>query len=363
MKYTAAVIGLGRMGSTFDDEIDKAHGPGGDRRGTSIILPYCHGPSYFASDKIALVAGADPDPEKREKFGNRWEIEAKNLFESHQELLKVINPDILSVCTTAKIRSKIVIDAARSGVKAIWAEKPISTTLKEADEMIEICEQNNVVFAVNCAIRWNPYYYQVKTMIDEGVFGKILQITGYGSAYASHNGSHLIDTMRFLGGGGVSWVFGEVENERLDGDKDFRANGYLAFKNGARGYLRSMDCGAGNWNIEVIGEKARFLSSGDTAVLEFEKVGKQISGDFTDNVKIPFPKPARFQGMGLTIIDDLIHGIETGSTPRCSGKDGLAGLEIAIALRESHLSGNKKIMLPIKNRNLGVTSYESEGGR
>ncbi len=30
MKYTAAVIGLGRMGSTFDDEIDQARGPGGD---------------------------------------------------------------------------------------------------------------------------------------------------------------------------------------------------------------------------------------------------------------------------------------------------------------------------------------------
>ena len=363
MKYTAAVIGLGRMGSTFDDEIDQARGPGGDNRGPGLILPYCHGPSYYSSEKISLIAGADPDPEKREKFGKRWEIEDKNLFESHQELLEVVKPDILSVCTTAKIRSEIVIDAAGSGVIAIWAEKPISTTLKEADEMIEICEQNDVVFAVNCARRWNPHYYQAKKMIDKGDFGKILQITGYGSAHASHNGSHLIDTMRFLGGGDVSWVFGEVESESLDGNKDFRANGYLAFTNGARGYLRSMDCGAGNWNIEVLGEKARFLSSGDTEVLEFEKVGKKVSGDFTGNVKIPFPQPARFQGMGLSIIDDLIHGIETGSSPRCSGRDGLAALEIAIALRESHLSGNKKIMLPVKDRNLGIISYESEGGR
>ncbi|SVC71647.1 uncharacterized protein METZ01_LOCUS324501, partial [marine metagenome] len=30
--YRAAVIGLGRMGSTFDDEIE---------RGGSIFLPYC----------------------------------------------------------------------------------------------------------------------------------------------------------------------------------------------------------------------------------------------------------------------------------------------------------------------------------
>ena len=32
--YRAAVIGLGRMGSTFDDEITQ---------GGSLFLPYCHG--------------------------------------------------------------------------------------------------------------------------------------------------------------------------------------------------------------------------------------------------------------------------------------------------------------------------------
>ena len=38
--YRAAVIGLGRMGSTFDDEITQ---------GGSLFLPYCHGPSYHAA--------------------------------------------------------------------------------------------------------------------------------------------------------------------------------------------------------------------------------------------------------------------------------------------------------------------------
>lgn len=65
MKYTAAVIGLGRMGSTFDDEVDQSRSPGGNNRGSVLILPYCHGPSYYSSDKISLIAGADPDPRKR----------------------------------------------------------------------------------------------------------------------------------------------------------------------------------------------------------------------------------------------------------------------------------------------------------
>ena len=49
--YRAAVIGLGRMGSTFDDEITQ---------GGSLFLPYCHGPSYHAAPNVELVAGGRP---------------------------------------------------------------------------------------------------------------------------------------------------------------------------------------------------------------------------------------------------------------------------------------------------------------
>ena len=38
--YRAAVIGLGRMGSTFDDEI---------KQGGQFFMPYCHAPTYVAS--------------------------------------------------------------------------------------------------------------------------------------------------------------------------------------------------------------------------------------------------------------------------------------------------------------------------
>ena len=44
--YRAAVIGLGRMGSTFDDEMTQ---------GGAIYLPYAHAPSYVASPQTELV--------------------------------------------------------------------------------------------------------------------------------------------------------------------------------------------------------------------------------------------------------------------------------------------------------------------
>ena len=52
--YRAAVIGLGRMAHTYDDE---------RTAGGSVYLPYCHTPSYAASPRTELVGGADPHDE------------------------------------------------------------------------------------------------------------------------------------------------------------------------------------------------------------------------------------------------------------------------------------------------------------
>ena len=77
--YRAAVIGLGRMGSTFDDEMTE---------GGSIFLPYCHAPSYCASPHTELVAGADPHDEQRAIFGDRWGLEQDHLYGDYRQMLE-----------------------------------------------------------------------------------------------------------------------------------------------------------------------------------------------------------------------------------------------------------------------------------
>ena len=168
--YRAAVIGLGRMGSTFDDEMT---------RGGSLFLPYCHGPAYVYSQRTELVAGADIHDEQRSIFGERWGLTEDHLYSDFEEMLDREKPDIVSVCTTARIRSDVVKKVARAGVKAIWAEKPIAISLAEADEMVRVCREEGVSLAVNCARRWNPFYSQARNIIDEGHIGNVLQVTAH----------------------------------------------------------------------------------------------------------------------------------------------------------------------------------------
>ena len=243
--YRAAVIGLGRMGSTFDDEMT---------RGGSLFLPYCHGPAYFYSPKTELAAGADIHDEQRAIFGGRWGLPPERLYSDYEEMLEAEKPDIVSVCTTARIRSEIVQKVARAGVKAIWAEKPITFSLAEADEMVRVCREEGVALAVNCARRWNPMYSQARNIIEAGHIGNVLQVTAHAACRLSSNGSHLLDTVRFLAGGDVEWVLGEMESDEAAWtDGDIMGNGYLAFDNGARAFVRSMEDGGSGWDFRRAG--------------------------------------------------------------------------------------------------------------
>ena len=120
--YRAAVIGLGRMGSTFDDEMSE---------GGSIFLPYCHAPRTA----LRPIRNWWPEPTRTTNNAPFWRplgLEQDHLYGDYRQMLERENLDLVSVCTTARIRSQIVQDCARAGVKAVWAEKPIALTLAEA---------------------------------------------------------------------------------------------------------------------------------------------------------------------------------------------------------------------------------------
>ena len=351
--YRAAVIGLGRMGSTFDDEI---------QRGGAIFLPYCHAPSYVASPHTELVAGADLHEGQGAIFAERWGLSGEHIYSDYRDMLAAERPDIVSVCTTARHRAAIMQDAIEAGVKAIWAEKPITLSLAEADTVIDLSTRKGVVIAVNCSRRHSPFLSEARRMVQDGELGEILQITAYAECYISHNGSHAIDTIRYLVGGDVEWVFGEMESdEQAAADEDLRGNGYLAFDNGVRCFLRAMPTGIAPWEFDVIGTEGRVRSLANGAETQNYR---WVPGGLRDEglpARAPFPLPTSIQGTGLSVIADLVQAVETGSDPRCSAEDGRKALEIAIALRESHRQGGRRVDLPLADRSLQILSVEIGG--
>ena len=73
--------------------------------------------------------------------------------------------------------------------------------------MVNVCRENGVALAVNCARRWNPFFSEARRLIDAGELGELLQVTVYAQCGLSHNGSHAIDILRYMAGGKCRMAF------------------------------------------------------------------------------------------------------------------------------------------------------------
>ena len=135
--------------------------------------------------------------------------------------------------------------------------------------------------------------------------------------------------------------------------------------------LEALTAVPADWEIDVIGDKGRIRSIGNGLDWELVRlVAADRDGQGTRpshvrgrdlQVRYPYPFPTRMQGGGLNIVEDLVSCIENDHDPKCSGEDGRAALEVAIAMRESHRRGGKKITLPLEDRSLQIRSSEITG--
>jgi len=96
-------------------------------------------------------------------------------YSSYEALLD--NPELEAVllCVPHYLHKSMTIQAADRG-KHILVEKPMATTLQDADEMIASCKRNQVSLTVNFSLRYLPRVQKAKAVINQGALGDITGI-------------------------------------------------------------------------------------------------------------------------------------------------------------------------------------------
>ncbi|MFD2114209.1 Gfo/Idh/MocA family protein [Paenibacillus yanchengensis] len=92
-----------------------------------------------------------------------------------EEMLDAEELDALIVATPDYLHRNPVLTAARRGVHLL-IEKPFSTSVEEAEEMVAVIEQAGVKCMIAFENRWNSPFVAVKEAIDNGEIGKIINI-------------------------------------------------------------------------------------------------------------------------------------------------------------------------------------------
>ena len=116
--------------------------------GCGGIVRTAHGPGYLANKNVVrVVAIADPVDDNRFWGGDFFGVPNEQLYPTCQDMLAGVRLDAVTIATPHLMHAHQAITAADAGV-AIISEKPMATSLEEADEVLDAVERNKVPYAI-----------------------------------------------------------------------------------------------------------------------------------------------------------------------------------------------------------------------
>jgi len=103
-----------------------------------------------------------------EEFAAKYKTAA---YDSVSEMVRENKSDLVLVCNAHPFHREPAVEAAIAGANVL-IEKPIASSLNDADEIISACERNNVKLGVISQRRWLEPVRRVKNAITAGKIGK-----------------------------------------------------------------------------------------------------------------------------------------------------------------------------------------------
>jgi predicted dehydrogenase len=302
------------------------------------------------TDLFQIVATCDVNEASAIERGQQ--LGAKHVFTDYEKMLKEADIDAVDVCLPHDIHAEVSINALNSG-KHVLVEKPIATTLSEADSMISSADKAGMKLMVALNERYDPAHERIKQMIDDGTLGKLLCIRidhnqnvllpeGHwirsrerlGGGVLIGSGIHRVDLLRWFGGE-VNKIanFWVKQPERMEGEVAVVMN--ALFESGCIGEVTAL------WAVR----KAPWYEG--VWVYGTEGSVYRINGLFWDSpegyTKLDVPEADSFteelRHFGNCIIGDHI--------PLTNGKEARRSLEVVLAAYRSAELG-QVIELPMK---------------
>lgn len=230
---------------------------------------------------MKLTAGADTRPDAVEEFRKKYNLRG---FDSVEAMYASGEIDAVWIATPNINHADHTVKAAEHGIHVI-VEKPTAVSLEETDRMIEAADRHKIKLVQGHSKVYGPAIQEIRKIVASGRLGKVIQInswnsndwlqrprlasevdTSVGGGIVFRQGPHMIDIIRYIGGGMVKSVRAITgRNDRnFNTEGDFTA--FLEFENGcaATGVFNGygfFDAAELTWGI---GEGGKRLPEEDT---------------------------------------------------------------------------------------------------
>ena len=127
--------------------------------------------TYAGLEGVKVVGLADINP-KAESLAEQYDTA---YFKDYIRMLDETKPDAVSIVVPTPLHHKIALEVLQRGINCLL-EKPIASTVKEADEIIEAAERAKVVLAIGHIERFNPMVQKLHSIIKKGEIGEVTSV-------------------------------------------------------------------------------------------------------------------------------------------------------------------------------------------
>lgn len=159
-------------------------------------------PAIKRAENAKVIAIASRGPKVHAIAEN---LGIKRAYESYDDLLNDQEIEVIYIPLPNDLHKEWVIKAAKAG-KHILCEKPAALNEADLEEMITVCNDENVQFMEAFMYQFHPQHIRVKEIIDSGEIGEV-------KLYKSSHSFNLKDRkgdirMNAQKGGGAIWDVG-----------------------------------------------------------------------------------------------------------------------------------------------------------
>ncbi|RKX55932.1 MAG: hypothetical protein DRP50_01515 [Thermotoga sp.] len=292
-------------------------------------------------------------PYTGEKIKPKYPVE--NVYTNYKKLIQNKKVDAVFVCVPNALHFEISSEVLKNG-KHCFVEKPMCISTKQAKELIDISEKNNLTLQVGHVWRFHKDIQKAKELISKGLIGDIVKVKAYsihvlwqpkgwftkpelsGGGSLVDMGVHAIDTVRFLlNGVNYNSVYADIKTRYGNYNVDDTDILFLKTQNDIPVLIES------GWSqVYADGPEASVQIFGTKGYIRVFPTQIKIFLGNRNNYGTFLPEETESHDTLMTFtrqVDNFVDSVRGKESPLCSGKDGAHVVEVCEAAYSSSEKG------------------------
>lgn len=314
-QYNVLIVGAGNIGAFFDIPSSE-----------NILT---HANAFLKTEGFNLLGFVDVSEKKGKEAAKLWNV---NYFSTLEEAFSKNKIDVASVCVPDEYHYEVLRKISDFPIKLVFAEKPLAKNINQAKEIIKIYKEKNIKCLVNYSRRFVPELNMLKDSILKSQYGKFICGTGYYGKGILHNGSHLIDLLRYL--------IGEIEdfkviNHHFDFyDDDPSVSAILKLEKGGDFIMQNMPCiNYTIFELELLFEQKRIkIVDSGFKIEEYSVLDSKIFSGYKNLFKEKEYETELNKAM-LNAVINIYNNLEYDEELKCTLEDGYKDMQVCERLK------------------------------